>query len=212
MLRVWKGSDRRVERTQAQLHGALASLIHEKPYDAIVVKEILARANVGRSTFYSHFRDKDELLERSIRDVLRRSESTARDTSLLRYSAGSVDRILRCCRALFEHIGEEIQRHRRPEHVAEDLPLAPLDSQRWASVHERVERIMVEFIADELEYGSRWRDHPGDRVVPSELLARHVTSTFSLVIRWWVDSGTERDAATAFALFRALVLPVLARS
>ena len=39
-------------------------------YEHIVVKENLARANVARSTFYTHFRDKDALLNSSIRDVL----------------------------------------------------------------------------------------------------------------------------------------------
>lgn len=211
MLKVWRGSDRRVQKTQAQLHGALASLIHEKPYDAIVVKEILARANVGRSTFYSHFRDKDELLERGIRDVLRRSERGARETRSPHHSAGPVDRILRCSRALFEHIGAEIQRHRQSGRVAEDAPLAMLDPKCWASVHERVERIMVEFIADELKLGARWRDDSGEGEVPSELLARHVARTLSLVLRWWVESGAEHDAAAAYALFRALILPVVAR-
>jgi len=38
---------------------ALVSLIREKPYDEMVVKEILDRANVGRSTFYTHYRNKD---------------------------------------------------------------------------------------------------------------------------------------------------------
>jgi hypothetical protein len=45
--------------------------IREKPYDEIVVKEILDRANVGRSTFYMHFRDKDELLASGLCDLLR---------------------------------------------------------------------------------------------------------------------------------------------
>jgi hypothetical protein len=45
--------DRRIQKTQRLLHEALFSLIHEKSYDAIVVKEILDRANVGRSTFYT---------------------------------------------------------------------------------------------------------------------------------------------------------------
>ena len=65
--------DRRVERTRGLLRGALASLIHEKPYERIVVKEILARANVGRSTFYAHFRDKDELLYSGIAEIVRGS-------------------------------------------------------------------------------------------------------------------------------------------
>src|SRR6516164_2810623 len=53
-----RGKDRRIEKTQALLHEALGALIREKPYDEIVLKEILDRANVGRSTFYTHFRDK----------------------------------------------------------------------------------------------------------------------------------------------------------
>jgi len=51
--------DRRVQKTRTLLHEALVSLIREKPYDEMVVKEILDRANVGRSTFYTHYRNKD---------------------------------------------------------------------------------------------------------------------------------------------------------
>ena len=69
--------DRRVQRTRGLLRGALASLIHEKAYDAIAVKEILARANVGRSTFYAHFRDKDELLDSGINEMLRASPAVS---------------------------------------------------------------------------------------------------------------------------------------
>jgi len=67
--------DRRIQKTKNLLHEALGSLIREKPYDTIVVQEILDRANVGRSTFYMHFRDKDELLVSGIRDMLRSSRS-----------------------------------------------------------------------------------------------------------------------------------------
>jgi AcrR family transcriptional regulator len=54
--------DRRIQKTTSLLRQALVSLIAEKPYDSIVVKEILDRANVGRSTFYTHFRDQDDCL------------------------------------------------------------------------------------------------------------------------------------------------------
>jgi len=62
--------DRRIQKTQRALREALTSLIGEKPYDDIAVKEILDRANVGRSTFYMHFRDKDELLLSGIHDII----------------------------------------------------------------------------------------------------------------------------------------------
>jgi AcrR family transcriptional regulator len=55
-------SDRRVDRTITALRTALIGLIQEKHYDSITVQDIIDRANVGRSTFYTHFRDKEDVL------------------------------------------------------------------------------------------------------------------------------------------------------
>src|SRR5262249_56137944 len=89
--------DRRIQKTLSLLREALVSLIAEKPYDSIVVKEILDRANVGRSTFYTHFRDKDDLLVSGIHDMLGEVPSPTR--------AGGrrLDRILLFSLPLFEH-------------------------------------------------------------------------------------------------------------
>ncbi len=54
--------DRRVLRTHAALQDALLDLILEKRYDEITVEEITDWANVGRTTFYLHYQDKDALL------------------------------------------------------------------------------------------------------------------------------------------------------
>ncbi|MRS03949.1 TetR/AcrR family transcriptional regulator, partial [bacterium] len=54
--------DRRFQRTEQSLRDALIDLILEKGYDAITIQDILDRANMGRSTFYAHYRDKEELL------------------------------------------------------------------------------------------------------------------------------------------------------
>jgi AcrR family transcriptional regulator len=177
-----------VQRTRGLLHGALASLIHEKSYDAIVVKEILGRANVGRSTFYTHFRDKNELLDSGIREVLR----TSRATSPAR-STGAAERILRFSLPLFEHI--ERQRG------AGD---SPMDAQRHVVVHEHVERVLVELIADDLR-----RVRASGERVPCDLLAQHVAATFVLVLNWWVESGEPLAARKVNERFRALVLPTL---
>lgn len=58
--------DRRVRRTRQALREALVSLILERGFDAITVSEIAARADVGRTTFYAHYADKEDLLQGSL--------------------------------------------------------------------------------------------------------------------------------------------------
>src|SRR5260370_17774058 len=58
--------DQRIRRTCERLGSALVALIQEKPIDDVTVQEVLDRASVGRSTFYLHSRDKDDLLSRRL--------------------------------------------------------------------------------------------------------------------------------------------------
>lgn len=54
--------DERARRTRDRLGSAFVALIHEKPIEDVTVQDVLDRASVGRSTFYLHFRDKNDLL------------------------------------------------------------------------------------------------------------------------------------------------------
>src|SRR5580698_1825327 len=53
--------DQRIRRTRGRLSDALVAFMQEKPIDKITVQEVLDRAGVGRSTFYLHYRDKNDL-------------------------------------------------------------------------------------------------------------------------------------------------------
>ena len=55
-------TDRRTQKTKKHLAEALKQLILEKGYDAITIQDIIDRADVGRSTFYTHYEGKDQLL------------------------------------------------------------------------------------------------------------------------------------------------------
>lgn len=55
--------DRRVRRTQKALARALVDLTLEKGYEAITIREITDRAEVGYATFFRHYHDKDALLK-----------------------------------------------------------------------------------------------------------------------------------------------------
>jgi len=53
--------DRRVQRTRALLNSALMMLVREKGYDNVTIEDITERANLGRTTFYLHYQNKDDL-------------------------------------------------------------------------------------------------------------------------------------------------------
>ena len=61
-----KNLDRRVVRTRRALQDALIQLILEQGYDNVTIEEITEKANLGRTTFYLHFSDKEDLLLHAI--------------------------------------------------------------------------------------------------------------------------------------------------
>jgi AcrR family transcriptional regulator len=185
--------DRRVARTQKLLRDALHSLIREKDYDSIVVKEILDRADVGRSAFYMHFRDKDELLASGIHDILASVPSAHPKAG-----AGRNQSILWFSLPIFEHI----ERHRR----AGEFRLGPRGR---AILHGHLQKVLAELIAEDVRKSLRSRPKTADRISP-DLLVQYVASTFILVLNWWVESRSPLSAKEANDLFHVLTLPTLA--
>jgi AcrR family transcriptional regulator len=62
--------DRRSARTRKAIVSAFVALLFERRYDSIRVSEVIEKADVGRSTFYEHFRSKDDLLRKSMEGLL----------------------------------------------------------------------------------------------------------------------------------------------
>ena len=184
-------TDRRVQKTQNLLREALVSLLAEKPYDSIVVKEILDRANVGRSTFYMHFQDKEDLLVSGIHEML--GPVPARPSP----GKGN-ERFLWFSLPVFEH-------HYMHAHAWGDK----IGAKGRAILHEHLRRVLAKVIQSSMrrEPGSVWRP---SRRIPGDLISEYVASTFVLVLNWWLDKKMPLPPKEINGLFRDLVLPTLA--
>jgi AcrR family transcriptional regulator len=187
--------DRRVARTHKLLRDALHSLIREKDYDSIAVKEILDHANVGRSAFYMHFRDKDELLASSIHEILG-SVPSAYPATHSKPGDGQIERILWFSLPIFEH-------HHRHRQAAE-LKLGPRGR---AILHGHLQKVLAELIAEEVRKLQGRRKWAGQ--IPPALLIQHVASTFILVLNWWVETKSPLPPRQVNDLIHTLILPTL---
>src|SRR5207237_7693949 len=89
--------DRRIRRTRDRLGDALIELVKEKGFEAVTVQEVLDHAQVGRSTFYAHYRDKDDLFFSDLEEFLEAMGS-------LIDRSGEQSRRVMPVRELFSHI------------------------------------------------------------------------------------------------------------
>lgn len=191
-----KTTDRRVQRTRRLLHKALMSLILEKKYESITVQEILDRADVGRSTFYLHFQDKDELLFSGFQYLESFLESVqATSTTPL---GKSYERIIRFSLPMFEH-AQEYRRVNR----------ALLGSNAEAVVRRRIHSVLAGIVSRELKLELQSGKHRNGPISP-ELLGHFLVSTFVSVLTWWLNSKNPVSPTDIDVAYRHLVLPCLA--
>jgi AcrR family transcriptional regulator len=163
-------TDRRVRRTQDLLRRALLSLIQEKGYDRITVQDILDRADIGRSTFYAHYRDKDDLLRAGFQDI-RAALAAERDAA---ERPGSKAELLEPMHAVFDHVG----RHR----------------QFWASLSRKggadlVTRILHQSVSDLVRehLRSRFPETQADQT-RLEAAIQFVTGACMGLVIWWLEN------------------------
>lgn len=177
-------TDRRVRRTRDALGDALIALMQEKPFDSITVQDVLDRAGVGRSTFYVHYRDKEDLFMSGADEFF---EALSTHLALRQDDSERV--------AL---VGEFFA------HVAEMhwLVTALTTSGRF---HDHMELARGHF-ARGIE--QRLAELPRSRAIPAEQRAAmahaHAGALLSL-LQWWIDHGARASPAQMDDLFHHMV-------
>ena len=75
-------------------------------------------------------------------------------------------------------------------------------------MHHRMQNVLTSLISEEL---ARIVPGGGKVQIPNDLIARHIASTFVLVLNWWVENNQGLTATDVDACFRKLVMPTLTR-
>jgi len=166
--------DRRTRKTREALYSAFISLIVERGYDAISVQDIIDAADVGRTTFYAHFKSKDELLmfgfqrlRAELHSLLEAADSTGTWTFV-------------------EPLLQHAKAHR-------GLYLALLNGGGGRLADREFQSIVEEMVGNELAGPS------GDHVSVSLLSGALIGA-----VRSWIEIGTSDRLPSIVAAFRAM--------
>jgi len=180
--------DRRVVKTQQIIYEAFFWLMKEKQYDKITVQEIIDRANVGRSTFYSHFGTKDELLKSSIEnmmDMLNQHMSHVIDNT-------DMHRLIPVAE-LFKHIKENSR-------LMKSLIKGKSADLFVDKVQTYLNEIIEIHICSQLTKGTQPK-------VPMTIFTNYISSTLIFLLKWWLDNNMQYTPSQMEKFFDELVGP-----
>ena len=180
--------DRRSARTKATLQRALMSLILRKRYEAITIKDICDAADVGRSTFYAHYKGKDDL-KRSGLEHLRRL-LVARQKDALAKPGDSRERSFGFSLAMLEHARDHMAHYR-----------ALAGGRGGAVALVAIRAMLSDLVRDELAVAAAKNYADG---LPCELAVQHIVGAYMAVLTWWLDGGAKLPPHEIDTMFRRL--------
>ncbi len=179
--------DRRIERTRRSLQDALLALILEKGYEAVTVQDVIDRANVGRSTFYMHFPDKEALFLSEFERLQREFERHLLGQSVTAESPWELTLLM------FRHAQEHQQLYR-----------ALAGKQAGAVALNHIQRYLSALLQGHLTPRlSKKKNAP----VPVEILAHYLVSSFISLLTWWLDHDLAYPAERMNEMYRLLTQP-----
>ena len=184
-----------MRRTRELLRRAFLSLVLEKGYDRITVQDILDRADVGRSTFYAHYRDKEDLLLDGFEDI---RAALAAERNVSEDEPGADVELLQPMLAVFMHV----ERHRQF--------WGPLSRKGGA---ELITRFLRESVDDLVR--QHLQSHLGASPVDPiqiEAAVQFVAGACMGLLIWWLDhEDIPSSAEEIHTTFRRLATPGIER-
>ncbi len=159
-------------------------LMMEKRYDSITVQNIIDRANVGRSTFYSHYQDKEDLLVSGLEHVL--------DTFSQPFKDGNLENP-QMILPLFQHVQEQRQ-----------IFKALVRGRCIDFLFEKGQTYLGQKIEAQLRSHLPAGQEPS---VPLPVVAHYVSSTLTALLKWWIDNNMPHSPERMNEMFQQLVMP-----
>jgi AcrR family transcriptional regulator len=179
-------ADRRSQRTSRLVSSAFAELLVEKPYDEILVQDILDRADIGRTTFYAHYFDKEDVLDSMIEQQLSMFTHQIAHSAARQQVVPSLE--------LFEHIYQSPHQHLR----------ALMRSRAGEPLWEALQTALSRAIESALSTLCAEKRSPS---IPLPVVSEYLAGAFLTLFKWWVAASMPYPPEQMETIFQHLALP-----
>ena len=194
-------TDRRIQRTRQALRTALLELIKKKDYNSISIEEITQRANVGRATFYLHYKDKEDLLLEHFSEMANEKVQMISQVPLADWLPDSSKDQKKSKKGkyhlpllmVFQHIYDN-----------SDFYRLLLKNQNSSRIVERIRKISTESIVKFVETKKQTDPIPVFFEVPIEFFASFFSGAFISSVGWWVEEDMRHSPEEMTRMFREL--------
>ncbi len=195
--------DRRIQRTRKALRSALLELVKEKGFDALSVEEITERANLGRATFYLHYKDKEDLLLEEFREIASSRVQELSEIPVLIWKSNHSQSELTESQAplmpllvVFEHASQNADLYR--------ILLRGQSSQR---IVEQIQEIIVHSINEIIRTRKQSMSQSKSQEVPLEMLAAYFSGALMGSLAWWLNQSEPISPEEMARNFQHLFFP-----
>lgn len=185
-------ADRRSVRTRTALRAALMALLAERGWDEIAVQDLCDRADVGRSTFYSHYPNKDALLQGGLNGLQAELQRQARARTDSPASGAGKTQGFGFAAGLIEHALEQ-------RAVFRGL----IGRRSGYAVQQRFREMVIRLVSNELPAATDG--------LPRQAVARCLAAALVELLSWWVEQRAPMAPAELAAQFNELARPALER-
>jgi AcrR family transcriptional regulator len=182
-----KLTDRRIQRTRQLLQDALVELILEKGYEAITVQDIIDRANVGRSTFYAHFLDKDDLFMSGFESLREQFDQYLNSETPDLTDPWTLSLII------FKHIQNN-------QHLFKALIGRQGSPMMQAHFNKYLAGLLQRHIKSQLPEKAKQK-------VPPEILSLYVVNSLMAFLIWWLNNDAFYSAEQINDMYQTLTRP-----
>ena len=154
--------DRRITKTRKAIYTAFLQLLNQKNFETITVQEIIDLADVGRSTFYSHYESKELLLDELCRYLFHHLFERVGNLTIEEY---------------LTHIFSHFKKNQ--DHVTSLL--FSKNDYFLRQLQKELEHHVYPMIAKDLQVS-----YPK---IPASYLKHFVVSNFIETLTWWLKKG-----------------------